>query len=162
MHKLKPILTGRIVLAFTALVLSLIIFVSLNQNKHRGQNLSNREVTLEIKNIQIKAEVADNQADLARGLSERPSLDENTGMYFNLGGKKVATFWMKSMLFPIDIIWIEEQKIVGINENVPIPVNGMIPTYTSPQAVTHVLEVNAGFVRKNNVKIGDKVEIIDD
>lgn len=79
-------------------------------------------------------------------------------MYFVLGEKKIATFWMKDMLFSLDIIWIDNGKIVGINKNVSVPKNDIIPTYTSTQPITHVLEVNAGFASKHNIEVGSTVE----
>ena len=79
-------------------------------------------------------------------------------MYFVLGEKKIATFWMKDMLFSLDIIWIDNGKIVGINENVSVPTNDIIPTYTSTQPITHILEVNAGFASKHNIEVGSTVE----
>lgn len=81
-------------------------------------------------------------------------------MYFELGERRQVTFWMKEMHFPLDIIWIDNGKIVGIEKNAPIPTSVNIPTFPSPTQVTNVLEVNAGFSDKNNLKTGDKVALI--
>ena len=158
MRKLKPILTGRIILALTALVLGLIVFFSLNSAKYSLSDSPKNEINLKIGSAQITAEVAQTPESIIQGLSERKSLEENSGMYFVLGEKKIATFWMKDMLFSLDIIWIDNGKIVGINENVSVPTNDIIPTYTSTQPVTHVLEVNAGFASKHNIEVGSTVE----
>ena len=64
------------------------------------------------------------------------------------------------MLFPIDIIWIQDNYIIAIEKNVPIPTGDQqnIPQYRSPQPVNYVLEVNAGFTDKTNIAIGNEVD----
>jgi len=142
LRKLKPILTGRIILALTALVLGLIVFFSLNSAKYSLSDSPKNEINVKIGSAQITAEVAQTPESIIQGLSERKSLEENSGMYFVLGEKKIATFWMKDMLFSLDIIWIDNGKIVGINENVSVPTNDIIPTYTSTQPITRGLLAN--------------------
>ena len=66
---------------------------------------------------------------------------------------------MKDMKFPIDIIWIDKGTIVYIVEKAPVPARDNIPAFTPDKLATHVLEVNAGFVSKHNIKIGDRLEI---
>ena len=65
-------------------------------------------------------------------------------------------FWMKDMIFPIDIIWIgENKKIVYIEKNV-LPES--YPKNFSPNVkAMYVLEVLSGFSEKHNIKIGDEV-----
>ncbi len=112
---------------------------------------------VKVGNQTVSVEVMSTQAQLQQGLSDRESLAADSGMYFNLGQRGQASFWMKDMKFPIDIIWIDKGIIVGIEHNAPIPTSATVPTFTSPQEVTHVLEVNAGFSVANNLQIGDKV-----
>jgi len=118
------------------------------------------EVEIKVGTVSISAEVVETSSELERGLSGKPFLAENAGMYFDLGNRKISSFWMKDMKFPIDIIWIDGGEIVGIVENAPVPTE-TIPRFTSPKPVTHVLEVSAGFSDEHNLKIGDKVEIIE-
>lgn len=105
----------------------------------------------------ISVEVADTASEIQKGLSGRDYLDQNSGMYFELDEEKQATFWMKEMKFPIDIVWITDATIVGIVKNAPIPTNNQIPTFTSPTAVTNVLEVKANFCDENRIQVGDKI-----
>jgi len=62
------------------------------------------------------------------------------------------------MNFAIDIIWIgANKKIVDITKNAEpafLPKKLYLPNEKSQYA----LEVNAGFVKKHNVKIGNKVK----
>lgn len=114
---------------------------------------------LDINGTKITVEIAKTPAELERGLSGRTSLGEREGMLFYLPERKIATFWMKDMKFPIDIIWIDNNTIAYFVENAAIPIGNGIPTYTPDKPATHVLEVNAGFIAEHNLKIGDELEI---
>ena len=70
---------------------------------------------------------------------------------------------MKERLFPLDFIWIKDGEIVQIDENIPAPAPGTPDNelnFISPkESVNYVLEVNAGFVEKNGIEVGDEVVI---
>jgi len=66
--------------------------------------------------------------------------------------------WMENMSFPIDIIWISADKqVVDIKTNAQACVIDC-ETYSPQENALYVLEVNAGFVEKNGVAIGDTVD----
>lgn len=110
----------------------------------------------------IKAEAADTLGKQARGLSGRRSLAPDLGMFFYFSFPSQPSFWMKEMKFPLDMIWIRDGKVVDLTENLPPPRSGEAPATAAPrEPVTAVLEVNAGFARQHNIKIGDAVEIGD-
>lgn len=106
-------------------------------------------------------ELASTAEEQALGLSNRDDLDENSGMLFPFAPAASVSFWMKDMRFAIDIVWIANGKIVGIEKNAPAPLTGTetqaLPTYRPPQPVDYVLELKAG--RSHFFKIGDDVTI---
>jgi len=121
------------------------------------------ETEVKINNQVITAEIADTTYLRDRGLSYRDSLMENRGMLFVFRPANLPRFWMKDMRFPLDIIWIDDDRVVDIDENLPnpsaeTPLN-QLPTYSPKSIVNYVLEVNAGYVAQNAIKIGDRVEI---
>lgn len=119
------------------------------------------EKTATINNRTYKLLIADNDKSLQIGLSNRDSLDKDTGMYFIFPKKDRYTFWMKDTKIPLDIIFINDNKIVSIAKNAP-PQAGKkppYPLYTAPSNVDRVLEVNAGESDKNNFKTGDTVTL---
>ena len=60
------------------------------------------------------------------------------------------------MKFPIDIIWIgEDKKIVDIKTNISPQTFPEI--FTSRQPARYVLEVNSGWVDENKIEIEDKI-----
>ena len=120
--------------------------------------------TITINAVKISVQIADTEAKRTKGLSGVSNLDSGNGMLFIFGSKGVTpTFWMKDMLIPLDIIWINGGKIVRIDKNIPTPVSGTadinLKIYSAGQPVDYVLEVNAEFSDKNNIKVGDAVDL---
>jgi len=109
----------------------------------------------------IDIELAVTPAKKAKGLSGRANISVDYGMLFIFDDYQIRTFWMKGMLAPIDIIWINDDIIVGINDNLPIPKAGEeLVYYYSPAEINRVLEVAAGTARANNWQVGDRLEYI--
>lgn len=115
--------------------------------------------TLEINETPIRVQMVKSQKDMAHGLSGRENLSGDEGMLFVYEKEVIPRFWMKDMKFSIDIIWIRLDRVIDYDENVPVPPQDTtLPTYSPDAPITHVLEVNAGFVKKNGIKIGDEVQ----
>lgn len=106
-----------------------------------------------------QADIADNIISQAQGLSGREALTENECMLFVFEKSETRTFWMKDMNFPLDIIFIENNEIVEIKENLEVPNNNIIPQYFSKNPANMVLEVKKGIVDEHNLKKGDKISI---
>lgn len=112
---------------------------------------------IEISGKKIRVLLADNDRDRIQGLSDRPALDQESGMLFIFDKKAYKTFWMKRMQFPLDIIWIKDNKIIKIDKNLAPEGDEPSKKYHSGDEVNYVLEVNGGFSDKNNIKVGDPV-----
>lgn len=116
-----------------------------------------------ISDLKIYVEIAESSEEKAKGLSGRTSLPEDQGMLFVFANKTYPSFWMIDMKIPLDIIWISDDTVIHIDENAPPQQPGQpdsnLPLYKPAEAVNYVLEVNAGFVAKNGIKVGDKVNI---
>jgi len=67
----------------------------------------------------LNIEIVDTPELRTLGLSNRTSLDENSGMLFVFDETKTSNcFWMKDMQFAIDMIWLDaEKKVVTVKEN---------------------------------------------
>ena len=107
----------------------------------------------------IKIEIADDFDKQTSGLSGRPVLGINEGMLFIFNNKQVRRFWMKNMNFPLDIVWLDTDKVVNIGQNLPPEGESPAHTYSSVAPVNNVLEINAGLAAKYDLKIGDKIII---
>lgn len=108
-------------------------------------------------NSVFKVEIVDEPVEQARGLSGRDQFPENQGMLFVFPNAAIRSFWMRGMQFPLDIVWIRGDEIIGFSENL-LPAVGLdYPFYSPPAPVDKVLEINAGLVKKLGLKIGDKL-----
>ena len=117
---------------------------------------------IKINEIEIEVEIAETPQEKAKGLSDRNNLGEKQGMLFIFENKTKPSFWMKDMLMSIDIIWITDGKIVGIEKSVPAPEKGTpseLPLYPPPEGIDYVLEVNAGFSEENGIMVGNEIDL---
>lgn len=95
--------------------------------------------------------------DIARGLSDRTSMGEQEGMLFIVD--EPMEFWMKHMLIPIDMIWMNKEHIVVsvLHNAQPCPTFGDCPKYMPNSEFSYVLETVAGFAEKNDIGPGTKI-----
>lgn len=117
---------------------------------------------ISIAESRVAVEVADNDEERREGLSKRNVLPEGTGMLFVFNEDERPIFWMKDMNFAIDIIWVNDGKIVGIEENIkpePDLSEEELTLYPAPQEIDHVIEVNAGYSQDHSLKVGDSVDL---
>ncbi|MDP3970425.1 MAG: DUF192 domain-containing protein [bacterium] len=115
---------------------------------------------------EINTYIADEESERNLGLGDIAELEWNQGMLFVYDESDEYSYWMKDVEYPIDIIWLSDDYIVDITENVPPEAEGtsllQYQSYSPHAPVNRVLEVNAGYVQENNVKIGDIIKIISD
>jgi len=125
-----------------------------------GTERSAPRAVVEVGGASVTAEVADDDASRARGLSGRDRLDPDAGMLFVLPGDS-PSFWMKGMRFPIDIVWIRGARVVDVTADVPPPAgtNEALATYSPERPANRALEVNAGWADRHGVERGDRVRV---
>lgn len=120
---------------------------------------------LSINDNKVKVEIAETREKRSKGLGGRTSLPEGEGMLFIFDKADKYPFWMKGVSFPLDFIWIKEDKVVDLLENVPAAEAGQkdadLPIYVAKEPIDKMLEVAAGTVTKLNVKVGDSVKILE-
>lgn len=106
--------------------------------------------------VTFAVEVAQTDDERALGLSGRSSLGRNSGMLFIYETDSVPGFWMRGMLFPLDIIWIDGQEtVVGVSSDLPpAPGGSQPPLYYPPGPIRYVLEVNAGLAEELGIRAG--------
>ena len=104
---------------------------------------------------EIPVEVADTLKKRSLGLGKRTSLKKGWGMLFVFEKRKPHRFWMKDMQFPLDIIWLDNHRIVHITRNAkPANSRDEPEVMTSPVSVNFVLEIAAGRAAKLRLKTG--------
>ena len=105
--------------------------------------------------VTIDIEIADDDYQRERGLMFRRTMDELQGMLFIFEEMDYRSFWMKNTHLALDIMYLDKDRIiVDIHENTPPYSTGSIP---SALPALYVLEVNAGFVARYQIKVGDQI-----
>jgi uncharacterized protein len=154
---MKKILFGFAII----LIISGALYLTQNYLKE-GKTISffSKSSTVTINSHIFKVILAKSQEDKEVGLSKTKSISEDQGMLFLFEKLDYYPFWMKYMQFPIDIIYINNDTIVTILNNVALPKNSNEnPTvYTPTDLSDKVLEIKAGLSEKYNFKNGDKVK----
>jgi len=114
--------------------------------------------TVTIGETKISVELATTSAAIERGLSGRLSLAKDAGMLFIFKQPDRYRFWMPEMNFPLDILWIEAGEVKDISTEVSNAFDPLHPVFYRPSVpVRYVLEVNAGFIKRSHISIGDRV-----
>ena len=108
---------------------------------------------------EIPVEIADTPKKRSLGLGKRTSLKKSWGMLFVFEKRKPHRFWMKDMQFPLDIIWLDNHRIVHIIHNAkPANSKDEPEVMTSPVSVNFVLEIAAGRAAKLRLKTGQQMK----
>ena len=148
------------VLLLSAL-LACILLLALHQQQARAQRQMSQAEVL-VSGQVFRVDVADTPALQSRGLGGRKALERRSGMLFVYADKDKHSFWMKEMHISIDIIWLDNQRVVHIEHSVPPPRPGTneweLPTYQPKVPANLVLEIPAGEAKALGLKPGDKIQ----
>lgn len=146
-----------------AVYVALIIAVILLAVVRTGRNFSlpnpfRGSAEAEVGDKKINLILAKSDKDRMKGLSGRSNLPEDQGMLFLFEKKGEYGFWMRDMKFSIDIIYIDDNTVVYLIENVPAVVQAPnLIVYTPDAPANRVLELNAGGAKKYGIKKGTKI-----
>jgi uncharacterized protein len=120
------------------------------------------QVDVQVGGAMLRADVADDDAERALGLGGRGRLGRDAGMYFVLT-TDAPRIWMKGMRFPLDLVWIHDDRVVDVTSRVPDAPPGTpesrLPIYSPSAPANRVLEVNSGWAERNSVSAGDRVRL---
>jgi hypothetical protein len=106
----------------------------------------------------LQVEVMVKDEDRAMGLMFRPSLAKDRGMLFVFETVGFHGIWMKNCRFPIDIVWLdEERRVVHVAESVPPCKADPCPSYSPLRRAAYVVELNAGQARREKAVVGASV-----
>ncbi len=157
---LKRRVTTSVVAFVTASLFLVFIFV---YSSYQSIPDINHEQETVVGNIKIgetyfNVEIADTLKKRIQGLSNKESLGKNEGLLFVFEESGTHGFWMKDMLFSIDIIWINSEKTVVQITKSATPESYPEIFYPS-EPVLYVLEVGAN--QSTSIKIGDELSFVE-
>lgn len=111
---------------------------------------------LEIAGVPVVASVADDQAKRAQGLSGVREMADNEVKLFIFNTDERHGFWMKDMLFSIDMIWVNKDlEIVHIEHSVSPETYP--ESFRPPVPARYVIETVAGFAQTHSLTVGDRI-----
>ena len=105
----------------------------------------------------FKTNLADSYTKKIAGLQSINNLEENECMLFEYKRAQNLSFHMGSVKYPIDIIFLKDNKIKKISHNVPPGDCGIYACVDSDS----VIEVNGGLCKKLSIKEGGSVSYFD-
>lgn len=145
------IITGMLVVLFFAILL-LVIIVS--------KNTQSTKTKVIINNKTFNVYVAKSEIEKQIGLSSKNKISPNQGMLFLFDKPDYYSFWMKEMKFSIDIIYIENNKVITVISDVKPPTDSKsLLIYKPKKKSDMVIEINAGLAKKYNIREGTSINI---
>ena len=142
-------------------ICSIFLFLVLNVLSYYflPSSINSNSMGVQINRAYWQVEIVNNDLSRAKGLSGRGSLAPGAGMLFIFNTPSRYTFWMRDMKFPLDMIWINDGKVVDITKNAPPLKLINFKVYSPVEPANMVLEVNAGQADQYGIKSGDQVLI---
>ncbi len=101
-------------------------------------------------------EVMRTEAEQSRGMMFRDKIAGDAGMLFPISPPRVASFWMKNTLIPLDMIFIRADGSIARIAAEAVP-HSLEPV-TSDEPVAAVLEIRGGRASELGIAENDKVE----
>jgi uncharacterized protein len=120
-------------------------------------NTTTRYLNVKIDDYVLKAEIANTPEKRMKGLMGVSQLEENHGMLFVFDEKGHYKFWMMNMTIPIDIIFIDDHKIVVDIWKDAQPCKINCTSYGPQNEIMYVLETNANFTDRHDIEIGSQL-----
>lgn len=112
--------------------------------------------TVKIHSQELHVNIATSSQDKQKGLCCRDGLPADEGMLFVFNKPGFYAFWMKDTRIPLDMFWINSDKLIVHIEKSVQP--GSYPkSFVSSEPATYVLETNAGYADRYQIKNRDKV-----
>jgi uncharacterized membrane protein (UPF0127 family) len=108
--------------------------------------------------VMVNVEVAATDETREKGLMNRESLDEDSGMLFLFFEPTSSGFWMKNTLIPLSIAFFNEQgRILKILDMTPCK-KDPCKIYDPEVEYSGALEVNRGAFDRWGVSVGDTID----
>lgn len=118
---------------------------------------------VELAGTRYKVEIADDDAERARGLMFRDQMAEGAGMLFIHDRQEPQAYWMKNTRIPLDILYFDnDRKLVAQRRNTPpCSAGDACPSYPSNAPARYVLELNAGEADRLKLQDGAQLQLSD-
>lgn len=153
-------------IAVTAIIILASVLFFISQDAGEGEPDDNPEIpeavvyfdTASQGNISFNCSVADTYAERAKGLMGVEYLANGSGMLFILDNPSNVSFWMKNVLIPLDMIFMDENyTVLKIAEAIVEPEgtsDANMTMYFADGLASYVLEINGGLSAYHGIVVG--------
>ncbi|MBB5734771.1 hypothetical protein FHT09_000470 [Xanthomonas arboricola] len=119
---------------------------------------------VELAGTRYQVELAQNDADRAKGLMFRDAMADDHGMLFVHDRQEPLAYWMKNTKIALDILYFDnERRLVSQQRDVPpCSAGDACPPYPSKRPARYVLELNAGQAAKLSLQDGASLTLSPD
>ncbi|MEO0393691.1 MAG: DUF192 domain-containing protein [Pseudomonadota bacterium] len=100
-------------------------------------------------------EMAITPREQAVGMMYRRKAPRDRGMLFPFDAPKIASFWMKNTLVPLDLLFIKADGIISDIHARAVPLSEQ--SISSTAEVIAVLELAGGETDRRDIRVGDRV-----
>lgn len=116
---------------------------------------------VELGDARYTVEVADDDAERARGLMFRDQMADDRGMLFIHDRQSPQAYWMKNTRIPLDILYFDDTlRLVSQQRDVPpCSAGNGCPPYPSDAPARYVLELNAGQAARLGLENGAELRL---
>lgn len=115
-----------------------------------------RLVTADKRVHELTVELAVAPEQREQGLMFRRSMAPDHGMLFDFGETRRVMMWMKNTYLPLDMLFVDSDGMVRTIREGAVPLSEAI--IDSGEPVAFVLELNAGTVKRLQIRAGDRLE----
>jgi uncharacterized protein len=149
----------RVVLIFLLLICAVPLPVQALPSPEAGvaQSLPVRRIAILSGNVRhpFDVMVARSDAEQEVGLMWRQSMAPDEGMIFPFGSPRVASFWMRNTLIPLDILFVRADGTIANIAASAEPLS--LKPLSSAGKVKAVLEIPGGRAAQLGIKAGDRL-----
>lgn len=123
------------------------------------------DALVQLRGKELNVLVAKTPSHRFTGLGGRESLGEYNGMLFLFYTHRKHGIVMRDMKFPIDIVWLDRGRVVDVAAHIPLEPHTAeqdLRIYYPRKEANLVLELPAGWTVDHELKIGDRMEVLDE
>jgi len=120
--------------------------------EHRGLSINGKS---------FSALVADSFSKRMIGLMFRKKLNKRECMLFIFGSEGDQAIWMRNMLFPIDVVWLDSKmRVVDTVQSIK-PCKSILSCkeYHPRRAAKYIIEMVSGSVKANGINSRSRISV---
>ncbi|HJN36480.1 MAG: DUF192 domain-containing protein [Prochlorococcus sp.] len=107
----------------------------------------------------LQLEVADEPEEQRLGMMQRQALPKGRGMWFPFKSARRLRFWMHKTLAPLDMLFVNQGRVIAIEAAVPVCSNLPCRSYGPAQDAEAVLELGSGEAARLGIRVGTELRI---